>query len=178
MKRLHAQSSWKNRLDEVRRLQQSVQISIRRATDADIDGILACLQLAFEPYKASYTPAAYEDTVPTLIGVEQRLREMCVLVAVNRANEILGTLAYQAMKNNEGHLRGMAILPQWQRHGLAKRLLERAESDLRERNCSRCTLDTTPQLRDAIRFYESNGYIATGKSDLFGVPLIDYAKQL
>ena len=159
-------------------MQQSVQISIRRATDADIDGILACLQLAFEPYKASYTPAAYEDTVPTLIGVEQRLREMCVLVAVNRANEILGTLAYQAMKNNEGHLRGMAILPQWQRHGLAKRLLERAESDLRERNCSRCTLDTTPQLRDAIRFYESNGYIATGKSDLFGVPLIDYAKQL
>jgi ribosomal protein S18 acetylase RimI-like enzyme len=160
------------------RLQQSVQISIRRATDADIDGILTCLQLAFEPYKASYTPAAYEDTVPTLIGVEQRLREMCVLVAVNQANEILGTLAYQVMKSNEGHLRGMAILPQWQRHGLAKRLLDRAESDLRERKCNRCTLDTTPQLRDAIRFYESNGYIATGKSDLFGVPLIDYVKQL
>jgi len=160
------------------RLQQSVQISIRRATDADIDGILTCLHLAFEPYKTSYTPAAYQDTVPTFSGVEQRLREMCVLVAVNQANEILGTLAYQALKDNEGHLRGMAILPQWQRRGLAKRLLERAESDLRERNCSRCTLDTTPQLRDAIRFYESNGYIATGKSDLFGVPLIDYVKQL
>ena len=160
------------------RLQQSVEISIRRATDADAGGILACLQLAFASYKASYTSAAYEDTVPTFNGVEQRLREMCVLVAVNQANEILGTLAYQVMKNNEGHLRGMAILPQWQRRGLAKRLLERAESELRERNCNRCTLDTTPQLRDAIRFYESNGYIATGKSDLFGVPLIDYVKQL
>jgi ribosomal protein S18 acetylase RimI-like enzyme len=160
------------------RLQQSVEISIRRATDADIGGILACLQLAFEPYKTSYTPAAYEDTVPTFSGVEQRLREMCVLVAVNQANEILGTLAYRVMTNNEGHLRGMAILPQWQRRGLAKRLLDRAESELRERNCSRCTLDTTLQLTDAIRFYESNGYVATGKSDLFGVPLIDYVKQL
>lgn len=160
------------------RLQRSVEISIRRATDADIDGILTCLQLAFEPYKTSYTPAAYEDTVPTFSGVEQRLREMSVLVVVSQANEIVGTLAYQVMKNNEGHLRGMAILPQWQRRGLAKRLLDRAESDLRERKCNRCTLDTTPQLRDAIRLYESNGYIATGKSDLFGVPLIDYVKQL
>ena len=159
-------------------MQQSVQISIRRATDRDIDGILACLRLAFEPYKTSYTPAAYQDTVPSFSGVEQRLREMCVLVAVNQANEIVGTLAYQVMKNDEGHLRGMAILPQWQRRGFATRLLERAESDLRERKCRRCTLDTTPQLRDAIRFYESNGYIATGKSDLFGVPLFEYIKPL
>jgi hypothetical protein len=43
----------------------SVVVSIRRARPTDAGAILECLRSAFEPYRASYTPDAYRDTVLT-----------------------------------------------------------------------------------------------------------------
>jgi hypothetical protein len=41
------------------------------------------------------------------------------------------------------------------------------------------TLDTTWPLQRAIRFYERQGYAATGReTDFFGMPLYEYAKPL
>ena len=108
----------------------------------------------------------------------QRLREMTVFVAVSPSEEIIGTIACKAL-NKEGHLRGMAVLPELQGQGIAHRLLDRAESYLRERGCNRITLDTTEPLKRAARFYERNGFCATGRSvDFFGMPLFEYEKRL
>jgi GNAT superfamily N-acetyltransferase len=58
-------------------------------------------------------------------------------------------------------------------------LLAVAERYLARQGCSRITLDTTQVLQRAIRFYERNGYVATGHvSDFFGMPLYEYAKRL
>jgi len=105
--------------------------TVRRATTADADGILGCLQAAFEPYRGRYTPDAFRDTVLTPVTIQLRLATMAVFVAVTPAGEIVGTIGCGLVGAEEGHIRGMAVLPVWQGTGLAGELLQAAESELR-----------------------------------------------
>jgi ribosomal protein S18 acetylase RimI-like enzyme len=154
-------------------------ITMRKASQADAPAILACLGVAFEPYRDGYTPAAFTDTVLTPETIRKRLDSMCVFVAVNEANDIVGTIACSFIGEREGHLRGMAVLPAWQGRGVAESLLRAAEDELAERKCSRITLDTTEPLQRAMRFYERHGYQRSGRiTDFFGLPLHEYEKHL
>jgi ribosomal protein S18 acetylase RimI-like enzyme len=152
---------------------------IRRASEADADAILACLAAAFEPYRTSYTPGAFVDTVLTKETVLQRLSLMSIYVAVAANHEIAGTIACAKANDTEGHLRGMAVLPHCLGRGIAKELLRTAENELACQGCSRITLDTTPPLQRAMRFYEKHGYRRSGKTvDFFGMPLHEYVKEV
>jgi len=152
-------------------------ISIRRATAADSEAILACLRAAFAPYEGRYTPGGYEDTVLTPQSLRERLKTMSVFVAVSEGN-VIGTIAC-ATSGNEGHLRGMAVDPQWLGKDIAAKLLEAAEDELRNKHCRLITLDTTHPLERARRFYEKHGYRRSGRvTDFFGMPLTEYVKTL
>jgi len=73
----------------------------------------------------------------------------------------------------------MAVGLAWQGSGVAKSLLERAESDLRKLRCTIMTLCTTHPLQRAIRFYEKNGFHATGEVGFFfGMDLVSYRKDI
>jgi len=153
------------------------ELEIRAADDGDASTILHCLASAFASYRAEYTSDAYEDTVLTPETITSRLQQMHVLVAV-REGEVIGTVA-GAKTAEGGHLRGMAVLPEWHGRGIAAGLLKAIESWLRSCGCLRITLDTTLPLQPAMKFYEKNGYRRSGKiSDFFGMPLIEYAKDL
>ena len=153
--------------------------SVRRATPADAAGILACLAAAFEPYRDRYTPDAFRDTVLTPVTVQLRLASMAVFVAVTPEGEIAGTIGGSIVSPEEGHIRGMAVLPQWQGAGVAGQLLQAVEDELRSQGCRRITLDTTQPLERAMRFYQKSGYRRSGKvSDFFGMPLFEYVKPL
>jgi hypothetical protein len=71
-------------------------VEIRRATAADLPAVLHCLRAAFAPYEKRYTPAAFEDTVMTAESAARRIREMTVLVAVDEAGAVIGTIAFGA----------------------------------------------------------------------------------
>jgi ribosomal protein S18 acetylase RimI-like enzyme len=153
-------------------------VVIRRAKDKDGAEILECLALAFAAYRNDYTPEGFLDTVLTPDTFQRRLAEMSVFVA-NVSGRIAGTIGCQALPNGEGHLRGMAVLPECQGTGVSTRLLEAAEEELRRAGCKRVTLDTTEPLKRAVRFYEKHGYSATGKvGDFFGMKLFEYGKPL
>ena len=135
--------------------------------------------MAFEPYRSSYTPDAFSDTILTPETIQQRLASMSIFVAVTESGDIIGTIACAVIDGGEGHLRGMAFLPQWQGHGIAEKLLHAAEAELIATNCARITLDTTEPLLRAMRFYEKQGYRRSGKiTDFFGMPLHEYVKDL
>ncbi len=156
----------------------SRSFSIRKATAEDVDAILTCLAAAFEPYREQYTPAAFSDTVLTRDSVQQRLSTMCLFVAVV-AGHVVGTVGCQALGSGEGHLRGMAVLPEWQAKGIALPLLQAAEAELRNNGCRRVTLDTTEPLQGAVRFYKRHGFSPSGRvSDFFGMRLYEYIKLL
>ncbi len=151
--------------------------SIRAATVADAPGVLACLGAAFEPYRHLYTPEGFEDTVLTPASFPQRLASMEVFVAVSSTGDIVGTIAC-APAGAEGHIRGMAVRPEFHGKGLAQQLLQTAEEALRSRGCRRVTFDTAAPLERAMRFYEKNGYWRSGRvSDFFGMALYEYEKS-
>ena len=158
-------------------MQPAANIEIRRADTNDAADILQCLAAAFEPYRAQYTPAAYADTVLSNETVHLRLQQMHVLIA-SVAGKVVGTIS-ASMNPEEGHLRGMAVLPEWHGAGVAIKLLAAIKDWLHSRGCKGITLDTTLPLGTAMRFYEKNGYHRSGKiSDFFGMPLVEYMKQL
>jgi GNAT superfamily N-acetyltransferase len=150
---------------------------IRKAAAGDGEAILACLGAAFARYRAQYTPEAFADTVLNSDTVQRRLREMCLFVAVSEG-EIVGTIGC-VVNGEEGHLRGMAVSPNWQGTGVAAALLQAAEAELLKNRCTYVTLDTTEPLTRAIRFYERHGFLPSGRvSDFFGMPLSQYKKLL
>lgn len=153
--------------------------SIRKATESDAPGILGCLSAAFEGYRSSYTPAGFMDTVLTPETIGRRLEEMVVFVATCEPDHIVGTIACNVVSQDEGHIRGMAVLPAWHGAGVATRLLARAESQLREQHCKWASLETTEPLKRAVHFYENNGFRPSGRTrDFFGMPLFEYLKTL
>jgi ribosomal protein S18 acetylase RimI-like enzyme len=153
-------------------------VTIKRATFEDAEDILGCLRAAFEPYRAHYTPAAYEDTVMNPRTVRRRIETMTVLVARDDTSSVVGTVGASA-RGAEGHIRGMAVAPPAQGGGVADRLLEAIEKELKAAGCSFVTLDTTAPLARAIRFYERNGYVRTGVvADFFGMALYEYRKRI
>ena len=160
-----------------RPLKQS--FTIRRATLADCAAILECLLTAFVPHRESYTPEAFSDTVLTRDTFRHRLSDMSIVVATSSSGEVVGTVAYKVLENGEGHLRGMAVNPEWHGSGLSASLLETAENELSKAGCKTITLDTTDSLNRAIRFYEKNGFRPTGKIGcFFGMPLIEFSKPI
>ena len=153
-------------------------LSIRAADAADAAGIVTCLETAFAPYRSLYTPAPYADTIPHIDGILRRIAAMHVLVAV-AGDQVVGTIAGAVNDRGEGHLRGMAVSPEWQGSGIASQLLVAIEDYLRARNCRRVTLDTTLPLDQALRFYQRHGYRRSGViADFFGMSLYEYAKDL
>lgn len=154
-------------------------VLIREAVASNANGIVECLRGAFEAFRGSYTADAFADTVPTRAAIERRLSSMQVYVAVTETNQVVGTIACTLTNRDEGHIRGMAVDRSWQGSRVASELLGAAEAALIARGCSRVTLDTTAPLERAIRFYEKNGFQATGKvTDFFGMPLYEYAKLI
>ena len=154
-----------------------ISFQIRKANPEDGEAILICLAAAFEKHRAEYSPEAFADTVLDSETIQLRLRAMEVLVAFSEGR-IVGTIGY-SVHGTEGHLRGMAVLPDWQGTGVATALLQTAEAELLRLDCKCVTLDTTQPLTRAIRFYERHGFSPSGRvSDFFGMNLYEYAKPL
>lgn len=157
-------------------MDSSLEIEIRSADKADSGAILRCLKLAFAPYRGDYTPAAFADTILSPETLHLRLQQMKVLVATAAGN-VVGTIS-ASYNAEEGHLRGMAVLPEWHGLGVAAKLLAGIEALLRGDGCKKITLDTTLPLVPAMKFYERNGYRRSGKTaDFFGMRLLEYVKQ-
>ncbi|HEX2597857.1 MAG TPA: GNAT family N-acetyltransferase, partial [Terriglobales bacterium] len=108
---------------------QEEAFTIRAAEAGDREGILECLALAFAPYQQAYTPDAFLDTVLTPKTVLDRMAQMSIFVATDESGKVVGTIACKVMENGRGHLRGMAVRPEFQGSGLSGRLLNTAEEE-------------------------------------------------
>jgi ribosomal protein S18 acetylase RimI-like enzyme len=159
-----------------------MNVRIRRAEHRHAGAILDCLHAAFEPYRQHYSPAGFADTTLDSETIQRRMAEMSVFVAEENGEDVIATIAGNVVASSggeEGHIRGMAVLAEWQGQGIAELLLAAVESELRSRGCKYITLDTTAPLERAIKFYERHGYRRSGKvGDFFGMPLYEYMKSL
>jgi ribosomal protein S18 acetylase RimI-like enzyme len=154
------------------------KIEIRRAGVSDAAGILNCLTAAFEEYRALYNKAGYADTTLNSETVLRRLMETTIYVAVNEKGEVVGTVSWSRTRPGEGHLRGMAVRPEYQGSDVAGRLIDRVEADIRDSGCRLASLETMDFLKRSIHFYEKRGYRRTGQiKDFFGQPAHEFIKS-
>jgi N-acetylglutamate synthase-like GNAT family acetyltransferase len=158
---------------------REVSIAVRAATSEDCEGILECLALAFAPYREAYTAEAFQDTVLTSETILKRMAQMSVFVATVESGELVGTIACKLMDGGRGHLRGMAVRPEWHGSGVSACLLKKAEEELQKAGCTTITLNTTEPLKRASHFYEKYGFRPTGKvGSFFGMSLFEYSKAV
>lgn len=145
----------------------------------DREAVMRCLHQAFEPFRHHYPPAGYEDTTLSERNIEQRFATMTVLVAEDIHGDIVGTIAWCKEPNGDGHIRGMAVLPEAQGSNAATALLKAAEDAMRRAGCKVATLDTTEPLTRARRFYEKHGFCEhPERGDFYGMSMIHYSKSL
>ncbi len=153
-------------------------IRIRRAEIADLPSVRQCLAEAFAPYRFSYTAEMFENTVPSVAGLEERSAAMTIWVAAC-SDRIVGTIAAGVTDSHVGHLRGMAVAAAFHGCGVAAQLLRTAEAELRRLGCTTVTLDTTAPLDRAMAFYEKHGYRRSGaRHPMLGMELIEFHKPL
>ncbi|MFX1479663.1 MAG: GNAT family N-acetyltransferase [Promethearchaeota archaeon] len=135
---------------------------------------------AFEEFRDYYTPEGFADTVMSEDAVKERMKEMNIYVAVDHKGLIIGTIGWQKVSNSEGHIRGMAVIPNQQgKTSPAAILLKTVENEIRSKGCEILTLDTTKILGRAQNFYKKHGFKETGKTgDFFGSVIYEYAKKI
>jgi ribosomal protein S18 acetylase RimI-like enzyme len=153
---------------------------IRPAKIEDAKGIYEVLLAAFEEFRYYYSPEGFNDTVMSELAVIKRMKEMILFVATDQKKRIIGTIGWQKLDNEEGHIRGMAVIPDYQgRHGPAAALLQVVEKDALSEGCSFLTLDTTEVLKRAQNFYKKHGFKGSGKTgDFFGSKIYEFIKFL
>lgn len=153
--------------------------SVRKATGEDASAIHETLKAAFEEYRNYYTEEGFKDTILSSQGVIKRLQKMELYVAVIDDEKIVGTIGWARITDEEAHIRGMAVHPDYHGTGIATALLKRTEREIEKAGYSYITLDTTEVLKRAQRFYQKQGYEHTGKvSEFFGMPIFEFIKKL
>ncbi len=153
---------------------------IREATKEDAYEIHRVIAAAFEKYRSFYTNEAFNDTISSKEGIENRLDNSTIFIAVNDKQEIIGTIGWQKVTKNEAHIRGMAVLPQYQgKNSPASLLIKKVEEEAKKHSCLVISLDTTEILQRAQRFYSKHGFQKTRKTgDFFGNTIIEFIKKI
>ena len=153
---------------------------IRQAEFKDAKSIHKVILAAFEEYRHYYTPEGFADTVMSEQVAIKRMKEMTLYVAIEQNENVIGTIGWQKVSEKEGHIRGMAMHPNWQgKNSPATSLLQIVENDARSEGCTFLTLDTTEVLKRAQNFYKKHGFKETGKTgDFFGSIIYEYVKKI
>lgn len=152
------------------------RIEVRRAKCSDSPQIARLLRTAFAEFESKYTAAGFAATVLTPAGVNERMKEGPIWVAL-LGSSIIGTVSAR-LRAESVYLRGMAVLPCARRMGVADRLLASVERYTQGRGLRSLFLATTPFLKAAITFYERRGFrpVRDDGLTLFGTPLIKMHK--
>lgn len=81
-------------------------------------------------------------------------------------DEAVGSGGYRWVADGTVEIKRMYVKPSWRGRGLARQLLAALEQAALDRGCSQVRLMTGPEQPEAIRLYESSGYLP---ADPYGV---------
>ncbi|MGH9588835.1 MAG: ribosomal protein S18-alanine N-acetyltransferase, partial [Terracidiphilus sp.] len=89
-------------------------------------------------------------------------RRVAVLAEDPDSGAVLG-FAVAAVAAPEGELEAVAVAPEWQRHGVARRLFGGLADELRRAEVWQVFLEVRASNRAAIGLYEALGFSKTGR---------------
>lgn len=154
-------------------------ISIGRAMAAEARDIWRVTRIAYAPYKGVIKPTFGALRV-TAGAIQHQIRTGKFLYIVARdEGRVIGTLRCRKRRRYLG-LSRLAVLPDYQRHGIGRRLMEWAEDEARRLGLRRLRGEVRAVMPDLLRYYRRMGYRTIGRRSRRGYPgyLIIVQKRL
>lgn len=154
-------------------------ISLGRATASEARDIWRVTRIAYAPYKGIIKP-----TFGALRVTEKAIRYQIrtgkyIYLVARHEGRVVGTLRCRKRGRYLG-LSRLAVLPDYQRHGIGRRLMEWAEDEARRLGLRRLRGEVRAVMPDLLRYYRRMGYRPIGRRSRKGYPgyLIIVQKRL
>jgi len=147
----------------------------KKADTNDSFDIYQVLLKSFKPYEKFYTNKSFDATVLSLEKIRDRIikNEYDVYV-VKVLSSIVGTVSLKIMGFSSLYIRSMAVLPDFQRSGIGRFILENINNIAREYKIEKLVLESSSPLKNALNFYEKHGFKKTGVNrDFYGVQIYE-----
>ena len=139
--------------------------NIREAEESDLADVLRVYREAGLDGGASYTPAEAREQFARL----RQYPSYRIYLACD-GSKIAGTYALIVLDNLNkrgapvGVVEDVAVLPEFQGHGIGRALMEHAREQCRLAGCYKMTLSSNLARESAHRFYDSLGFERHGYS--------------
>jgi ribosomal protein S18 acetylase RimI-like enzyme len=155
-------------------------ISIRRADKSDAEAIHRVIEAAFRRLEGrGYSSLAIGAAIIAPQEIAKRLAEGVYLLVAEVDGEIIGTAT--GLEEHESlHVCSVAVHPDYQRRGVARRLMECLEAIAHSLGCHKLFLQTAWAMTEAMALYESLGYQREGYQPrhFYGEDFVLYGKVL
>lgn len=143
-------------------------IHIRQGTEVDCTAVLVVLQAAFGAYQNLEPPSGV--TRETVEALREKLAQETLWVAdADSESEaaLRRIIACVFAKPHQQYADALyfgrlAVLPAYQRQGIARRLIDVVEQQAREQGFQRVVLGVRTALPENVRYYQSLGYDIIG----------------
>ena len=159
-------------MSEHRSVRREGGFGIRRAVDADAEGVAACVNAAYQHYVArnGKVPGPMRDDYGAVI----RQRETYVAFI---DHTIVGVLVLD--RTEEGFLlENIAVLPGLQKTGVGRALLELAERAAAQQGYTSIYLYTQDAMTENRALYEKIGYVEYARRSEEGLDRVYMRKRL
>lgn len=134
-------------------------VTIRPVTADDVPAVVSLVSRVLAEFGLTFGAGSETDAQLHALPASYARDGGGFWVAVAPDGTLLGTAGVAPVAPGDVELRKMYLEPAARGRGLAKRLLAVAVAHARARGARRMVLDTTEQMTDAQRFYESHGFV-------------------
>jgi ribosomal protein S18 acetylase RimI-like enzyme len=151
-------------------------MTIRRYREADHDAVFALHNLALNQVGAHAGNGPWDDDL-------HHVREVYLdaggdFLVGEEDGRVVAMGALRRLGPDRAAITRMRVHPDRQRRGWGRAVLKQLEARAIEFGFRRLTLETTVQQMAARTFYETMGYVETGRSTSHGFEVILYEKRL
>jgi ribosomal protein S18 acetylase RimI-like enzyme len=145
-------------------------LSIRRADQSDAEAIHRVIEAAFRGLEGrGYSSVAIEAAIITPQEIAERLAEGGYVLVAEMEGQIIGT-ATGLEEHQSLHVCSVAVHPDYQGRGVARRLMERLEAIARSLGCHKLFLQTAWAMTEAIGLYEASA--TSGKVTSLAISMV------
>jgi ribosomal protein S18 acetylase RimI-like enzyme len=138
------------------------ELVIRKASKHRADKIHDILKQAFKGLEGrGYSTQAIETAIVDTNEIRKRMHLGGHVLVAELDNEIIGTVT-GLEEHKSMYVCSLAVDPKYQNYGVAHKLMNYLERIAHDKGCYKLFLCTAWAMKEAIRLYESLGYVKEG----------------
>jgi predicted N-acetyltransferase YhbS len=130
-------------------------ILLRQANNADVPRIVEVIRAGFEEYRGRLDPpsGAHDETIET---IQRKMQNASAVVAL--ADEKIVGCVLVEIENDHIYLGRLAVLPEFRKQGIARKLMAWAETRAHALGFTRVQLGVRLALPENLAYFQKLGY--------------------